>query len=458
MITRRDFVGAALAVGIAPRLVVAQSADGVIDLVAENAEMQLLASGGETPVWRFLKDKPVAVIRAKQGQLTKFRLSSKIDQEIWLHFFGVRGPAAAMTVNCAAQSSSPTEFEFVPPDAGTFWFGPLINASQQRDMGLYGMLIVEEAVPQDLTDVPLIFDDWKIEDSGKMMGQFGDLQAAIGEGRMGNWFTLNGAFKSHIKIDRAKAVRLRLFNAANVRTMNIFFKTAELYLMALDGQPVPLKPIGLEALKLAPGQRADLLLPDIKASIVVALDLAEDTADIAFLDPVGEIIAHDLADNFMLPVNPLSVLGDLKTAREITIVIAGGAKGGLKSAKVGNEELEMRTLLEKGLAWALNGIAGAGGPPLFEASQNETLILLLKNETAFPQPMHVHGHVWQEIEQDGQVVEAQPWRDTAVVPGLSTIKVAMVADNIGFWSIQSLIAERCDAGLLGAFTVAAATP
>ncbi len=455
MITRRNFVCATLAAGLAPRLVVAQSADGVIDLVAENAEMQLLASGGRTAVWRFIKDDPIAVVRAKQGQLIKFRLSSKIDQEIWLHFFGVRGPATAMTVNCAAQSTSPTEFEFVPPDAGTFWFGPLINASQQRDRGLYGMLIVEEAIAQNLTDVPLIFDDWKIEDNGKMIGKFGDLQAAIGEGRMGNWFTLNGAFKSHIKIDRAKAVRLRLLNAANVRTMNIIFKTAELYLMALDGQPVPLTPIGLEALKLAPGQRADVLLPDITAPIVVALDLSEDTADIGFLDPVGESVAHDLADNFMLPANPLAVLGDLKTAREIMIVIAGGAKGGLKSARVGNEVLETRTLLEKGLAWALNGIAGAGGPPLFEAKLGETIILQFVNETAFPQPMHVHGHVWQEIERDGQPVETQPWRDTSVVPGLSSIKLAMVADNAGFWSIQSLVAERCDAGLLGAFTVTA---
>jgi hypothetical protein len=29
-----------------------------------------------------------------------------------------------------------------------------------------------------------------------------------------------------------------------------------------------------------------------------------------------------------------------------------------------------------------------------------------------------------------------------------------VADNSGTWAIQSLMAERCDAGLIGAFTVA----
>jgi FtsP/CotA-like multicopper oxidase with cupredoxin domain len=458
MITRRHFVAATLAAGFAPRLVVAQSADGVIDLVAEKAEMQLLTSSGKTPVWRFLKEKPIAVVRAKQGEVIKFRLTSKIDQEIWLHFFGVRGPEAAMTVNCGAQDAAPTEFEFAPPDAGTFWFGPLVNASRQRDMGLYGMLIVEEKLPQDFIDVPMIFDDWMIDDAGKMKGTFGDLQAAIAEGRMGNWFTLNGSFKSQIKVERNKAARLRLLNAANVRTMNVLFKGAELYMMALDGQPVPLKPLGQEALKLAPGQRADVLMPDINAQIVVSLDLSEDQADIGFLEPAGEATPHDLPDNFALPANPLSPLGDLTTARQITITIAGGAKGGLKSAKVGNQDMDIRAMLEKGLAWAMNGIAGAGGPPLFEAKMGETLILQFDNLTAFPQPMHIHGHVWQEIERDGQPVEGQPWRDTAVVPGLSKLKLAMVADNSGFWSIQSLVAERCDAGLLGAFTVAGASP
>jgi FtsP/CotA-like multicopper oxidase with cupredoxin domain len=68
--------------------------------------------------------------------------------------------------------------------------------------------------------------------------------------------------------------------------------------------------------------------------------------------------------------------------------------------------------------------------------------------------LHIHGHVWQLIESEGQALEAQSFRDTAVVPGLSKIKLALVADNVGLWVLQSLLAERVDSGLLGAFTVA----
>lgn len=451
---RRTFIAVSAATLLAPRLVVAQEDAGYTVLVAEKSEMQVLGRGAaKTPAWRFLKDKPMAVLRAKQGQQLRGRFINTLDQEVWLHWFGVRGAAEAMTVHADPGEANAVEISFTPPDAGTYWFGPMTHASQQRDMGLYGMLIVDEAQAQDFIDVPLIFDDWMIDDAGKPKGKFGDLTAAIGEGRMGNWFTLNGGYRTAVPVERTKPARLRILNAANVRQMNVLFKGADLYLMALDGQPVPLKALGQEALKLAPGQRADLLLTDMKAQVVVALDLFEDIVEVGYLDGVGDAVAHELPDNFALPANPLSPLGDVAAARHIPIVIAGGAKGGLKSAKVGDAELDMRGLLEKGLAWAFNGIAGVGGPSLFEAKKDETVVLVLDNTTAFPQPLHIHGHVWQMIEADGQPLENQPWRDTAVVPGLSKIKLAMVADNAGLWVLQSLVAERADAGLLGAFRV-----
>jgi FtsP/CotA-like multicopper oxidase with cupredoxin domain len=460
LISRRQmFIGAVA--GIAgPRLGVAEGiSDGYITLVAEKSEMGLLdKSGNKTPVWRFAKDKPIAVVRARQGQELKGRLINLLDEEIWLHWFGVRGRSEMMTLNVLPGETNSLEFSFTPPDAGTFWFGPLTNASKQRDMGLYGMLIVEEAQPAGFVDIPLILDDWKIDDAGQLLGRFGDLEAAIGEGRMGNWFTLNGVFKSHTKVDRSKPARLRLLNAANVRQMNVLFKGADLYVMALDGQPLPLKALGQEALKLAPGQRVDLLLPDMKSQIVVALDLFEDIVEIGYLEPQGVKVTHELPENFVLPANPLSPLPGTGIPKQVLIVIAGGAKGGLKSAKVGDQELDLRAMLAKGLAWAFNGISGVGGPALFEAAKGDTLILTFDNSTSFPQPIHIHGHVWQLVETDGQAVENQPWRDTAVVPGLSKIKLTMVADNVGVWALQSLVAERVDSGLIGSFTVHEAQP
>jgi FtsP/CotA-like multicopper oxidase with cupredoxin domain len=434
-----------------PRISVAQDSSGSVVITAEKTNMGILGKGSpKTPVWRLMKDSPIAVLRAKQGQPFKGRFVNQLDQDVWLHWFGVRGQADAMTINATPRNGNSVEFSFTPPDAGTFWFGPLLHVSEQRDMGLYGMLIVEEVTPPDWLDVPLIFDDWKIDDQGKPKGKFGDLEPAIAEGRLGNWFTLNGSFKSHIEIDGTKPARLRLLNAANARAMKIIMKNAELQVLAIDGQPVTPSLLEPDQLRLEPGQRVDLLLAGFKGQLAIALGVLDDVVDIGFLElREASAIPPDIA----LPVNPVTALGDMSAAREVAIRIEGGAKGGLKSARVGDTELDLRGLLEKGLAWAFNGIAGTGGLPLFEAKLDETLILVFENMTAFPQPIHIHGHVWQEIEHDGVKVDAPRWSDVAVVPGLAKIKLAMVADNAGLWVIQSLIAERADAGLLGAFTV-----
>ena len=453
-LNRRDVIAGAMALGL-PRFAVAQGAGEVL-LLAEKSAMPILGRGGaKTPVWRFMKDQSIAVLHAKQGQEFRGQIINHLDQDIWLHWFGVRGPSSQMTLNILPGDANAVTFAFTPPDAGTFWFGPLQRASEQRDMGLYGMLIVEEAAPlmPAFNDVPLIFDDWMVDDKGRPQGKFGDLETAIGEGRLGNWFTVNGAFKSKIKVALDKPLRLRVLNAANARTMNIIFKGASPQVMALDGQAVALKAVSENGLQLMPGQRADLLLTEMSPEVAIALDVLDDVTDVAFLQVSGVNISDQMADNFKLPANPLTELGDVTNARHIPIVIEGGAKGGLQSAKVGDATLDMRGLLEKGLAWAFNDISGVGGPPLFEAKKGEILILEFLNKTSFPQPLHIHGHVWKLLESDGQTVDGSSWMDTAVVPGLSNAKLAFVADNPGLWVLQSLVAERSDSGLIGAFTV-----
>lgn len=455
-LSRRNFVGGALALAGLPRLSLAQAVDGTLILIAEKSEAALLnATGVKSPVWRFLKDQPIAVIEVAQGKLLKGKLVNLLDDEIWLQFYGVRGAAEAMTLNCLPGQENAVEFSFIPPDAGTFWFGPMTKASAQRGMGLYGMLVVKEASnAADFNDLPLIIADWALDDAGKPLGKFDDLGDAIADGRLGNWYTLNGAFRPHISVERSKPQRLRLLNVSNARTVELAFPGVEMFVIAEDGQPVPIHVLNDGRAILAPGQRIDLIVEKLASPFTINLRLAEDTFVLGVIEPSGADTAPSLPDNFALPKNQLPEPQDKALAREITITIAGGAKGGLKSAKVGNEELLLRNLLEKGLAWAFNGYAGEGGPPLFEATKGETLVLAFDNTTAFPQPLHIHGHVWKLVELDGSLRDAEPWRDTIVVPALAKAKMLLVADNPGAWVLQSLIAERVDAGLLAGYTVA----
>jgi FtsP/CotA-like multicopper oxidase with cupredoxin domain len=426
-------------------------------ITAAKTKSQLL--GPESPFtdhWHFKTATGQPIIRAKQGQELRLTVTNDLDEPIWLHFFGLRAAADMMTVNVAPGADNKVEVVFTPPDAGTFWFGPLLSASKHREMGLTGMLIVEEAMPLNYTDIPLIFDDWMISDDGIIEPDFTNLDRASGEGRLGNWFTVNSQFKPRIVLPEGQTARLRLLNVANTRRMNIAFKGVEAMIIARDGQPQLPTPLGLKTLELEPGQRADVVLTDAQDQVVIALDLFEDVVEAAFLD------AKDYGKKTaaLLPAvpNPWPIINGMMPPRSLKINIEGGQRGSLKTAKVGKDILDLRAMLEQGLAWSIGGSAGLGSPALFEAQFGETFLLEFDNKTAFAQPLYIHGHVWRvdPPPKAGTIGPQLPpvWTNSITIPAQSTGQVLLVATNPGTWAIQSLLAERSDAGLIGAFTVA----
>ena len=456
LITRRQFVGsaAALAACSIPALSQTQTADGFTEIRARAASLGLLEGGaGKTGAW-LLGDAPgPAVIRARQGQEVKLRFINDLDREIWLHFFGVRGPADLMTINVPPGADQAVDCVFTPPDAGTFWIGPISDQSRLRDMGLQAVFVVEEAEPAaTLPDKVLVLDDWKLTGEGAVAGEFGDIETMVGDGRLGNWFTLNNRFRPRIALAEGSYTRLRLVNAANSRTMNLLVKGYDPLLIARDGQPVKPALLHGKALALAPGQRADLLVGPEEGDIRLALDVFGDVVEIGYLIAArGAAAPAAIAENFTLPPNPVSLPENPEAARAIAVTLQGGLRGGLAAAVLDGAERDLRTLLANGKGWAVNGVAGPSPEPLFTAAKGETVRLDIRNATAFPQPLHIHGHVWQPAGEPQAACQ-----DTTVVAPGETVSLAFRADNPGLWALHALVAERADGGLITSFRVAEA--
>jgi FtsP/CotA-like multicopper oxidase with cupredoxin domain len=316
-------------------------------------------------------------------------------------------------------------------------------------MGLYALVVAEEKeLPEKFTDVPLVFDDWQLTDDGQIdVTTFGSLEDAIAQGRLGNWFTVNGRYRPKSDIPTG-LVRLRILNAANVRTMSILVKGADPLIIAEDGQPIQPRQIGSSGLILAPGQRSDLLVEEGEESLTLAINLFEDVIEAAYLDRKGPPAQTALPDNFALPANPISTRLDMVKARSVPFLLEGGEKGGMTGAVYNEEKLDLRALLEKGMAWAINGTSGLAAEPWETFAQGDTVILEVDNRTKFDQPLHIHGHVWQVIQE-----LPRGFRDTIVIPAEQQAKLGFVADNPGKWGIQSTIAERVDSGLMTSFEV-----
>ena len=453
-VTRRSFLGSALALAALGASAQAQelTADGFIELRAQRVTLDLLEGGaGSTQAWLLGRGPGPAVIRARQGQPLKLRFINDLDRDIWLHFFGVRGPTELMTINVPPGADHAVDCVFTPPDAGTFWIAPMSDQSRLRDMGLNAVLVVEEAVPlEGVSDLVLVLDDWKLAEDGAVEGNFGDVEAMVSEGRLGNWFTVNNRFRPKLELAKDSYTRLRILNAANVRTMFLLFKGQDPLLIARDGQPVKPGTLHGKALSLAPGERADILVIASEGDITLALDLFEDVTEIGYLTaPKGSTRPPAMPENFALPPNPVSPLAASGAMRSVTLTLEGGIKGGLTAAMLNGQQRDLRTLLENGKGWAMNGVAGPAAEPLFAVKKGETIRLDIRNATAFAQPLHIHGHAWQVIGQDPPA----PFQDTVVVPAGETVSLAFTADNAGLWALHSLVAERADGGLIGTFTV-----
>ncbi|WP_374331741.1 multicopper oxidase family protein [Aestuariivirga sp.] len=454
IISRRRFVGGTLgfAAFAGPARAQLLTADGFIEIHARKATLGLLEDGaGKTEAWLLGPGPGPAVIRARQGEVLKLRFINDLDREIWLHFFGVRGPTGLMTINVPPGADHAVDCVFTPPDAGTFWIAPMSDQSRLRDMGLTAVLVVEEAQPiPGMTDLVMVLDDWKLADNGAVEGNFGDVEAMVGEGRLGNWFTINNLFRPTLDLAKEGYTRLRVLNAANVRTMYLLFKGQDPMLVARDGQPVTPAILHDQSIALAPGERADLLVSAAEGGIGLALDLFEDIVEIGYLQaPKGAVAPPALPKDFALPPNPLSPLPAADKLRTVTLTLEGGLKGGLTSARLNGAERDLRTLLENGKGWAINGVAGPAAEPLFVATRGEAIRLDIQNRTAFAQPLHIHGHDWQAIGAPPPGL----FQDTVVVPAGQTVSLAFVADNPGLWALHSLVAERADGGLVGTFTV-----
>ena len=129
--------------------------------------------------------------------------------------------------------------------------------------------------------------------------------------------------------------------------------------------------------------------------------------------------------------------------------------GGLREGVLGGERMEIRELARRGKVWALNGVLAAGNSvqPWLTARLGTTQVITVQNRTAFPHPMHLHGHPVRLLEHNDRAMPYPVWRDTLLLGPREQARFAFVADNPGRWLMHCHIPEHMDAGMLGVVEV-----
>ena len=216
------------------------------ELRAGPTTAQLLpAPQGTTNVWGYNGSLPGPTIRVKAGERVRRRLVNDLPQPTAVHWHGIRianhmDGAAGMT-QAPVKPSGTFEYDFVAPDAGTYWYHSHDRSWEQAARGLHGPLIVEEPEPWTGADreIVLHLDDWRLERDGSFdEASLGELMDWSHGGRMGTALTTNGEAKPDFAVRAGERIRLRLINAANARIMALDLDGMRPRVVALDGHPV----------------------------------------------------------------------------------------------------------------------------------------------------------------------------------------------------------------------------
>lgn len=411
-----------------------------IELEAVVTPMEILP-GKTTPVWTYNGLLPGPQLKLNVGDRLIVHFTNKLDVETTIHWHGLRVPNAMDGAPGFTQDPIPAggtfTYDFVVPDAGTFWYHPHSDSAAQVGYGLYGALIVNDPADPDVfgDELVVMLSDMSIGDDGNFQspqsgGSFGDLF-----GREGNVLLVNGKVMPTLQMRQGKQQRWRVINATRARYYSLRYNRAPMIRLGGDSGLMARSEEVMQIV-LTPGERADYVFtpPDAPGTSDVfkwyPVDRGYGTTYLRVSEPIMNMVTVDLP-----AVTPEAIPSELRTIESIDI--SGAAE----------QEVEMTIDLSGNdvVVMGFNGIPHERAIPLV-AHVGETQVWTVKNPTDFSHPFHLHGFFFQVLD-DSRVPE---WKDTVDVPHHSELKLAVrFDDRPGMWMYHCHILDHAEVGMMG---------
>ena len=471
-LSRRNFLAlgaGALAAGYLPLRTFAATDDTKsFNLQVQTGKVHLVGENNpQTPVWCFNGSVPGPEIRVRQGDKLRVVVDNNLAEETTVHWHGIRLPNAMDGVPHLTQKPIAVGgqfiYEFVVPDAGTYWYHPHMNSAEQIGRGLYGALIVEEQEPIQVDrDLVWVLDDWRLQKDASIQNSFGQMHDMSHGGRIGNVATVNGRIVEEFAVRSGERIRLRLINAANARVFSLLFEEHEPYVIAIDGQPVTPHKAENNQLTLGSAMRMDVVIdmthtPGKRIRVIDGFYRSQEyrLLDVVYSDqaPLRE---HALDATMQLPANPIPE-PDLNNAERYGVVFGGGAMGGMQGATLNGQWVDLRTLAQQhGILWAINdtALADPKSEVWLTLKLGKSYVFNLNNNSAWPHPIHLHGHSFRVLARDGNPTTHREWQDTILLMPSEQADIAFVADNPGDWMFHCHILEHQMSGMSRTIRVA----
>jgi len=449
----------------------ARRSGAAVDAVTLIAAPTTIRLGGRTvKTWAFNGSVPGPLIQLRAGDVLRARVENRLPAPLTVHWHGISlrndmDGVPGLTQK-AIKPGGTFVYEFTVPDPGTFFYHSHVGT--QLDRGLYGPLIVQpstqSAAPQQ--EITLLLDDW-VDGTGRTPDQ---VYAKLRAGKagmapmpgmdMGNGmskpsmqhplgadttdvtyplYLINGRPPTDPAVYTVKPgdrIRIRLVNAASDTPFRVALGGSRLTVVAADGYPV--KPVTVDTLLLAMGERYDVLVTVPRSGVFPLVAAVEGKAQ-------KEALAVLRAGAGPLPspqIRPTQLTGRLLRYADLHATAADA----LPAGKPDRTYTVALTGNMRSYRWDAKPTT-TGGVTL-PVRTGQRIRLVLDNRTMMWHPIHLHGHTFQVDTGSAP----GPRKDTVIVPPMGRVSIDVIADNPGQWMLHCHNIYHAEAGMLTVFS------
>jgi len=412
-------------------------AEQPLKLEAKDGFYQFPFFNTQTPVWSYNGQIPGPLIRGKVGTTMVIDFVNGLREPSSIHWHGLRIENAMDGVPGVTQDPvGPGEnftYRLQLEEAGTFWYHPHFNSSEQLERGLKGVFIVEEAEKLPWSqELVWLMDDWLLQKDGTIYPQFNTGRDLMHDGRWGNVPTINGKFRPEFIVKPGERIRLRVINGANARIFSPHIEGLPANVIAVDGRPVT-QIFPLNRFVLSPGNRIDLdiTIPEHAGGKIFevkdtftrkAFQLASIKVNQA--EPViSPEFKPPIADSFI----PAQMFENVSAAKTWDLNAIRGGKFGI--------------------GWTMNQRLWPDADKV-DYPLGVPRKIIFKNSSSRLHPMHIHGVFFRVLERNGMKAIEQFTRDTVLVGPRESVTIGFVPEHLGIWLTHCHILEHAEAGMM----------
>jgi FtsP/CotA-like multicopper oxidase with cupredoxin domain len=410
----------------------------VVALEAREIEWEFVP-GRPARAWGYNGVIPGPVIEATVGDVLEVHLRNSLPEATMIHWHGIRLPApmdGTENVQRPVQPGSSFVYRFLVRDAGTFWYHPHMNETEQLERGLYGALVVRDAAEPTLDgDRVLILDDVALDENGQIAPSTGWVENH--DGREGTVVLLNGRNLPQLEMSAGQVERWRIVNASSARYVRLSLGGRPFQILGTDGGLIRTAVTAPEIL-LTPADRIDIAVGPFAEGETVpveSLEYARGTIVPSTQVTFGTVRVGSRAPSHAhIP----AVLRDI-------VPLVSGPVAATREVRLGYRPTQASP------AFTINDESHHRAVPV---KLGELQVWDIVNESMLDHPFHLHGFFFQVLEVNGTPPAYLSWEDTVNIPASGRVRIAWRADERpGEWMYHCHILEHHAGGMMAHFEV-----